>query len=273
MDSEREDNLSSKRQRTPNYNEYERNLFVDLIAKYASIIENKRTDCVSVKEKDIAWDRLCREFNSDIRVTKRCTKQLKQFYVNMKRNAKKEKARVKIETYKTGGGTFPKGMNDCSEKLLAIMGDRVEPLQNPFDGDAEYNGDITVVGLSECHPHDSTTWTEEVITLEETTQEEQNTLDTPKSSRGSKNGKVRSSEYSPAPRQKRTTEAMRCRTNIANLAGASSSLCELEKELIFKKFKKEDELLNIKIEEARIKTENACLKNKLLMKKLGLENL
>ncbi|XP_068082553.1 uncharacterized protein [Anabrus simplex] len=156
-------------------------------------------------------------------------KQLKQFYVNTNRSVKNGKAKVKIETYKTGGGIFPKGMNDCSEKLLATMDDHVEPLQNPFNGDAEYNGDITVVDLNEFHPHDSTTWTEEVFSLGEGNQEDQSTLDTPKSSRGSENEKARSSDYSPAPRQKRTAQAMRCRTNIANLAGTSSNLCELEK--------------------------------------------
>jgi hypothetical protein len=66
---------------------------------------------------------------------------LVQAYENWKKKAKKAAAEEKVERKKTGGGSFEPKIDSTAEKLLAMLGNRATPLNNPFDGDAEYNND------------------------------------------------------------------------------------------------------------------------------------
>jgi len=60
----------------------------------------------------------------------------------MKKSAKKASADEKVERKKTGGGSCDAVVDVTSEKVLAILGNRAKPLCNPYDADAEYNGEI-----------------------------------------------------------------------------------------------------------------------------------
>jgi hypothetical protein len=64
----------------------------------------------------------------------------------MKRKAKKASSDDKVERVKTGGGSFASQVDTIDEKLLAILGNRATPLLNPFDNDAEYNGESCKYG-------------------------------------------------------------------------------------------------------------------------------
>jgi len=55
----------------------EKQELVDLVAKYAGIIENKMTDRVSAAEKGVAWAAVSSEHNA-ISSTRRTAEQLKQ---------------------------------------------------------------------------------------------------------------------------------------------------------------------------------------------------
>ena len=124
--------------RGPNLTAREKNLIVDLAVKYKHVIENKKTDAMTVQQKEEGWRKLTDEFNASSSV-KRSYTQIKQAYSNYKKKAKKDAASDKVEIYKTGGGTFEKKLNPTSEKLLAVLGSRGEPQQNQFDSDAQYN--------------------------------------------------------------------------------------------------------------------------------------
>jgi hypothetical protein len=60
----------------------------------------------------------------------------------MKRAAKKSSADEKVARKKTGGGACEVVVDETSQKVIALLGNRATPLVNLYDGDAEYNGDL-----------------------------------------------------------------------------------------------------------------------------------
>jgi len=57
----------------------------------------------------------------------------------MKQKAKKVASSEKMERCRTGGGTFVTQIDATDEKILALLGNRAQPLMNPYDSDATYN--------------------------------------------------------------------------------------------------------------------------------------
>ncbi|KAJ4434963.1 hypothetical protein ANN_23535 [Periplaneta americana] len=51
------------RLRAPNFSRYEVEMLIELVEKYKHIIENKKTDGVSLKEKDATWQKIAEEFS------------------------------------------------------------------------------------------------------------------------------------------------------------------------------------------------------------------
>lgn len=54
---------TKKRDRSANFSNEETRILVDLILKYKHIIENKKADAITWKQKDAGWTRLTTEFN------------------------------------------------------------------------------------------------------------------------------------------------------------------------------------------------------------------
>lgn len=128
-----------KKNRGVNFKPEEKAILVGLISKYKDIVENKKTDGVTVREKDTTWTAILEQFNSHINVTKRTTKQLKSFYDNFKRKAKRKCTEDKINLFKTGGGSqVTTVLDDTEAQLLSIIKDQITPLQNDFDSDHLY---------------------------------------------------------------------------------------------------------------------------------------
>lgn len=80
----------------------EKDLLTELVAKYKNVVENKKTDAMSLHAKSRAWERLCVEYNSMPSVRPREVKQLKKLWDNLKQKWKKEKARQAREVMATG---------------------------------------------------------------------------------------------------------------------------------------------------------------------------
>lgn len=59
----------------------------------------------------------------------------------MKQRAKKAASHDKSERHRTGGGTYVEKVDSVDEKILAILGNRAQPLVNPYDSDAIYNNE------------------------------------------------------------------------------------------------------------------------------------
>lgn len=52
-----------KRKRACNYSAEEKGLLADLVARYAGVIECKKTDGTTMKEKEGAWQQVADEYN------------------------------------------------------------------------------------------------------------------------------------------------------------------------------------------------------------------
>jgi len=63
--------------RAGNLTAAERLLIVDLVQKYWAVVENKKSDAVTVKEKARMWQLITAEFNA-VSATNRSTQQVKQ---------------------------------------------------------------------------------------------------------------------------------------------------------------------------------------------------
>ncbi|KAL3215114.1 hypothetical protein MRX96_034237 [Rhipicephalus microplus] len=78
--------------KTP-FSEDEKDLVQDLVLNYKAVIQNKRTDAISLNAKAKAWEKLCTDFNSRPFVRPRDVKQLKKLWDNLKQRWKREKAK------------------------------------------------------------------------------------------------------------------------------------------------------------------------------------
>lgn len=85
-----------------NFTEEERNVLVDLVSRYSSVLECKQTDAVSVHAKKKAWEKLTEEFNCRHNVRPRTSKQLKKCWENLKEKWRRAKAEDTREIFKTG---------------------------------------------------------------------------------------------------------------------------------------------------------------------------
>ncbi|KAL5237240.1 hypothetical protein ACI65C_004650 [Semiaphis heraclei] len=128
-----------KRQRGKNFTEREKEVLIDLIFPYKSIIENVKTDAVWNNKKNEAWSEIVVAYNASQTSGVRNIGQIKHLYDTQKREARKEKSQYKVQHYKTGGGKNPSTLSDVTQKVIGLLGDRMDPLLNNVDCDADYN--------------------------------------------------------------------------------------------------------------------------------------
>jgi len=62
-----------------------------------------------------------------------------QAYENLKQKAKKAVSECKVARSQTGGGPCVPLPDDVTEKVLLVLGNRAQPLDNCYDSDAAYN--------------------------------------------------------------------------------------------------------------------------------------
>ncbi|KAK9670822.1 Myb/SANT-like DNA-binding domain, partial [Popillia japonica] len=152
---------TKKRDRSANFSNEETRILVDLILKYKHIIENKKTDAITWKQKDAGWTRLTTEFNCQLSKN-RTTKMLKIKYEGLKRALKKKKQTNARELFKTAGGSpilIP--YTDYEEKLLSVLLLSVEGLSPEADSDAnlvEPNFRCTAESIADVGDGFETAW-------------------------------------------------------------------------------------------------------------------
>lgn len=89
------------RSRAENFTTEEKDLLVELVTKYKEVIENKRTDAVSQKQKKRAYQMLSNEYNSQS-TRPRTAASLKVCWENIKKRSRKAQAKEKASIFKTG---------------------------------------------------------------------------------------------------------------------------------------------------------------------------
>lgn len=129
----------NKRKRSSNFTSNDKCILINIVAKYKHVIENKKTDSVTAKEKCDYWEKISVEFNSSGPSCPRDTECLKRCYENRKKLLRKLVASQRRELYKTGGG-LPKSdekKEPGDELLLSIVSDKtMKGLEHSFGGDA-----------------------------------------------------------------------------------------------------------------------------------------
>lgn len=125
--------------RTPNFTIFEKECLIDIIVnKYATILEDKQTNRVSIDEKMKVWKKIETEFNNKAPIVcYRNSEQLHRFYENKKKELRKKMAEYKKQSYLTGGGSPPRlKLETIEEKLLKIINEKtVRGFHSEFDSD------------------------------------------------------------------------------------------------------------------------------------------
>lgn len=161
-------NRTTKNQRVPNFTNSEKGYLMQIIAnKFASIIEDKKTDRASSTQKEKAWQAIENEFNaSSTNSTYRNAISLKKCYENRKKELRKTLAEEKKQTILTGGGPPPKIRKDDSDDILrSILNEKtLLGLHNRFDDDVDMsaiefsqqeNNDIEIEYVFESEERDN----------------------------------------------------------------------------------------------------------------------
>ncbi|XP_050403588.1 uncharacterized protein LOC126819510 [Patella vulgata] len=131
----------SKKYRSANYTNSERETLIRLIDEYKNIVENKKTDTQSVAEKKATWAKINESYNNAKYTSERTIQQLKVCWKHVKTRAKKAAIKVKEEGYnellkpRCNLSSF-----DEDQAVLAILAECHENKHN----DLVYEDDISV---------------------------------------------------------------------------------------------------------------------------------
>lgn len=90
---------SKKRCRSKNFTDREKEELLNIVESYCSILENKKTDNISVKKKKNTWEDIKNQYNAIQTSGERNINQLQHLYDESKRRAKKNFADDKVEQY------------------------------------------------------------------------------------------------------------------------------------------------------------------------------
>ncbi|XP_055844807.1 myb/SANT-like DNA-binding domain-containing protein 4 isoform X4 [Episyrphus balteatus] len=94
-----------KRVRNPNFSLKEKQTILECAFHEKNIIDNKKTDGNTWKEKEAAWERITANFNSQSdSACYRTIESLRKFYQGYKKELRKAAADEQLSTIQTGGG-------------------------------------------------------------------------------------------------------------------------------------------------------------------------
>lgn len=119
-----------------NFSEEERAVLLELVARHRSVVENKKTDAVSVSRKRDTWKKIEEEYKSRHNVTPRTSAQLKKCWENLKDKWRRCNAEDMRERFSTGGGPpQPSQVTDEMQLVGAVASHMAIRLPNPYDSD------------------------------------------------------------------------------------------------------------------------------------------
>lgn len=128
--------------RQPNFTFFEKQILIRLLNDYKHIVEDKRTDKRTNKEKEKAWTEITDRFNSEADVNKRTKKQLENCWKALKSKDRDSRAAERREHFRTGGGPPVDVKKDPLCELVAeITQANFDPINNAYDDDSEQLAD------------------------------------------------------------------------------------------------------------------------------------
>lgn len=131
--------MNMARNRAENFSAEEKAYLVEIVHGRRNIIENKRVDAVTVKQKNDAWAAIVLQMKNHFPdKPERTVKQLKDLWRREKIKAKNEASSSKQSQRATGGGSADALLSSQSRAVIDTIGDdAVEPSPNPYDDDAD----------------------------------------------------------------------------------------------------------------------------------------
>ncbi|KAK4880093.1 hypothetical protein RN001_008239 [Aquatica leii] len=121
-----------KRNRAPNWEQTEKNLFRELMKDEVTVIENKNTDTNTNKAKVNAWSNVLNRFN-ELNSRERSLNELKQQWRVLKGETKKCISTYQHELKKTGGGPKPPSPNQEILEIVDMIPNEFTTDENKFD--------------------------------------------------------------------------------------------------------------------------------------------
>ncbi|XP_018568586.1 uncharacterized protein LOC108908892 [Anoplophora glabripennis] len=123
-----------KKTRSANYTHQEKNLLLNIMLEYKTVIESKKSDAVTWRDKEEAWKKITDIFNTQSRTgIFRHTASLKKAYENIKKCTRKEVADEKASLIRTGGGRCEVNTNPNLDLALEIINQKtVYGLKNKY---------------------------------------------------------------------------------------------------------------------------------------------
>ncbi|CAG5046352.1 unnamed protein product [Parnassius apollo] len=128
------------------FSSLEKDLFLNIIQKYDTILTSKQTNATSALKKKQSWEKIAEEFNESSIVTQKAsTKQLIKLWYNMKAKARESKTKENIR-HLTGGGPSVVDMDSIDSKVMDI--DKNILTNIAVDIDSDIDGNIVLLGDS-----------------------------------------------------------------------------------------------------------------------------
>ncbi|XP_054930764.2 uncharacterized protein [Dermacentor andersoni] len=119
-----------------NFTEEERGILIDLVTRESNVLENKRTDAVSLSEKKKKWQQIEEQFNSKNGVHPRTENQLRKCWDNLKEKWRRAKATDTKELFRTGGGKAADSvLTEELQRVGAVASHMSIRIDNAFDSD------------------------------------------------------------------------------------------------------------------------------------------
>uniref|UniRef100_A0A2A4J6K5 Regulatory protein zeste n=1 Tax=Heliothis virescens TaxID=7102 RepID=A0A2A4J6K5_HELVI len=124
----------SDRKRSPNWLMQEKMLLVDLVTEHFNIVENKRTDTASIKQKNAEWVKISEEYNSQTQFIHRTAENLKAQWESLKKATKKELS-AKQRKIQTDGGSTKLKDDPLFRRIMSLISTAVVGLFYESDSD------------------------------------------------------------------------------------------------------------------------------------------
>lgn len=130
--------MHKTRERSTNFSSDERDLLVSLLQKYKDILENKKNDGATWKNKEMAWKLIEKQFNAQSDGSFRSSKTLRIKYEGLKRTVRKKSA-LQSELNRTGGGpnraTRLDGTEQQIKSMISLNTTHDDSLESVYDSD------------------------------------------------------------------------------------------------------------------------------------------
>ncbi|XP_028163593.1 uncharacterized protein LOC114355114 [Ostrinia furnacalis] len=128
-----------KRKRSPNWLITEKELLLSLVQLHFNIIENKKTDGVTIKRKLAQWQIIADQYNSRTSHGTRTGENLKAQWECMKKTARKAAKRrnrrnIMIQT--RGGSPMPEEEDPFLQQILSLISTSAVGLFNTYNSDS-----------------------------------------------------------------------------------------------------------------------------------------